>query len=489
MRFTWPAFPSNCILCAAVCVMAAVPLRPQGAPCQQIRTACKNAGFVVGGSVGQRLVLDCFNPIVLGQMPKRPATLPLPQIDPQLLAACKQNLNKTSPGANAQAQPAVANSSTLTASDDGRTVHDSRLGVTWLADANLAATEKFGVANINESGSMNYATAVQWVAAMNASNSGAGYLGHNNWQLPTAPGTDKTCQITGPHGEPFGYNCSGSALGSLYYVSLGLQEPNSAVAASQVEVGPFKNFQAYLYWSRSSAIDPKQGFVSFSFSSGFQGANVFRNYLYALPMFKGKLPGTPATTETYLQVDANATTVYDPIAQVTWLADANLAASQTFGVAGINRDGSMDHSTALLWVKAMNQSDGGHGYLGRTDWDLPDTGPPDPSCSMKGITGFGCTGSAMGILFYKQLGLHPGDSVIPPSQVKVGPFTNLQPYLYWACAGDSPSSPCQASGPAEGFEWNFSFGNGFQGTNLVGNNLFVMVYYPDASATPSAPKP
>jgi len=35
-----------------------------------------------------------------------------------------------------------------------------------------------------------------------------------------------------------------------------------------------------------------------------------------------------------------------------------------------------------------------------------------------------------------------------------------------------------ANGPAAGFEWNFSFGNGFQGTNLVGNNLYVMVLLP-----------
>lgn len=489
MRLRWKDLLSTSLICASIGVTANAPLCAQSASCQQIRAACKNAGFVQGGAIGERLVLDCFNPIVLGQMPKRPASKPLPKIDPQVAAACKDSLSKRSSGANAQAQPSIADTSTLTASDDGRTVHDSRLAVTWLADGNLAATQSFGVPNINESGSMSYATAVQWVAAMNASNNGAGYLGHNNWQLPTAPGTDKTCQLTGPHGEPFGYNCSGSALGSLYYVSFGLQEPNSAAANSQIQVGPFQNFQAYLYWSKSPAIDPKQGFVSFSFSSGFQGANVFRNYLYVLPMFKGELPGMPSTAVNYLQVDANGTTVYDPIAQVTWLADANLAASQTFGTAGINRDGSMDHNTALLWVKAMNESDGGHGYLGRTDWDLPDTGPPDPSCSMKGITGFGCTGSAMGSLFYRQLGLHPGDSVIPPSDAKVGPFTNVQPYLYWACTGDTAASPCQPSGPAEGFEWNFSFGNGFQGTNLMGNNLFVIVYYPDVPAGQPAPKP
>jgi hypothetical protein len=57
------------------------------------------------------------------------------------------------------------------------------------------------------------------------------------------------------------------------------------------------------------------------------------------------------------------------------------------------------------------------------------------------------------------------------SEAHVGPFYNVQPYLYWACAGQSASSACQPNGPADGFEWNFSFGNGFQGTNLVGNNF------------------
>ena len=39
-------------------------------------------------------------------------------------------------------------------------------------------------------------------------------------------------------------------------------------------------------------------------------------------------------------------------------------------------------------------------------------------------------------------------------------------------------SPCQTNGAADGFEWNFSFGNGFQGTNLLENNLYVIVYLP-----------
>jgi hypothetical protein len=202
-------------------------------------------------------------------------------------------------------------------------------------------------------------------------------------------------------------------------------------------------------------------------------------------MIKGKLQGAPSTPGTALQPSSDGATIYDPVAQITWLADANLAARQTFGIAEVNSDGSMDHETAVRWVSALN-----HGaYLGRTDWDLPDTGPTDPTCSMKGTTGFGCTGSALGSLFYRELGLHPGESVVASSDAHAGPFSDVQPYLYWACAGQSAASPCQPNGPADGFEWNFSFGNGFQGTNLVGNELFVVVYFPDASNGQPAPKP
>ena len=103
--------------------------------------------------------------------------------------------------------------------------------------------------------------------------------------------------------------------------------------------------------------------MSFSFNTGFQGANVTLNYLYALPMIKGKLPGTPPAVGKQLEVNPGGQTVYDPVAQVTWLADANLAAKQTFGIADINPDGSMEHSAAVQWVAAMNKANRGHGYL------------------------------------------------------------------------------------------------------------------------------
>ena len=36
------------------------PVRADRASCEQIRTACKNAGFVLGGGARDGLLLDCF---------------------------------------------------------------------------------------------------------------------------------------------------------------------------------------------------------------------------------------------------------------------------------------------------------------------------------------------------------------------------------------------------------------------------------------------
>ena len=178
----------------------------------------------------------------------------------------------------------------LVPSADGMTVYDTVLHVTWLADANFAAKKTFDVAGINTNGSMNYSTAVAWVAAMNAYNGGAGYLGHNNWTLPTTPLNDGTCNLIGPNGS-FGVGCTNSALGSLYS-ALGFQFPDTAVPIPANTVGPFINFQPYLYWSGTENGRDSNGYYTFSFNSGWQGGNLNPHYMYALPMIPGQAAGT-----------------------------------------------------------------------------------------------------------------------------------------------------------------------------------------------------
>src|SRR5258708_9807063 len=59
-------------------------------PCREIMAACREAGFTQGGArTGDGIVVDCVRPIMLGAAQPRRATKPLPQIDPQMVAACK----------------------------------------------------------------------------------------------------------------------------------------------------------------------------------------------------------------------------------------------------------------------------------------------------------------------------------------------------------------------------------------------------------------
>jgi len=53
--------------------------------------ACRQAGFVQGGAkTGAGLQVDCVRPIMQGGTFQRPkASKALPQVDPQIVAACK----------------------------------------------------------------------------------------------------------------------------------------------------------------------------------------------------------------------------------------------------------------------------------------------------------------------------------------------------------------------------------------------------------------
>jgi hypothetical protein len=83
-------------LCTAtVSAIAGTAIAPISAlaadkPCQQIRQACLDAGFLEGAAKqGNGLVIDCVDPIMQGAAQPTKASKPLPTIDPQLVSACK----------------------------------------------------------------------------------------------------------------------------------------------------------------------------------------------------------------------------------------------------------------------------------------------------------------------------------------------------------------------------------------------------------------
>lgn len=162
--------------------------------------------------------------------------------------------------------------------------------------------------------------------------------------------------------------------------------------------------------------------------------------------------------------------VYDSNQGVCWLMDANLAGNpvirEILGVTGINPDGTMDYPTAVNWVNALNQFEGGRGFLGHNNWQLPDNPLDDSSCSSynNGSFGVACTDSALGNLYSIGLQFTYPQSVGPLVRNTVWPLLNLQPSLYWDAD--------QAENGNTNGESTFSFNTGANGANTTLFNYF-----------------
>jgi hypothetical protein len=389
----------------------------------------------------------------------------------------------------------------LTPTQDGALVYDANQGVCWLADANLAGNPIvrliMGVPGINPDGTMDYPTALSWVAALNNFDGGRGFLGHSNWQLPDSPLNDSTCSNDNNGG--FGVLCTGSALANLYSNGLALTYPDSVVPNFTSWVWPFRNLQPVLYWDADQVnTNNVNGESTFSFNTGLSGSNTTQfNYFHVLPMAPGAI-GSPPTgwgiVVPYTSGPAAGKAVYDTHTGITWTLDANLAAQNHFGVTGsttvsskhatytvplIDRDGAMlfeevNGSDGVSgWIGGMNAS----GYAGTNNWTLPQL------ADLKTL--------------YDDLIIAAGDVRLEALGF-VPPFIGLQPGFYWACQrdedpGDSSQSPCDATLPPpfisnQGipYQYSYNFSDGFVDTDLETKQFYVMVYYPTPATQPGA---
>jgi hypothetical protein len=156
--------------------------------------------------------------------------------------------------------------------------------------------------------------------------------------------------------------------------------------------------------------------------------------------------------------------IYDTVQDITWLADMNHAQTQFINSGGAigTADGQMEWLAANIWANNLV-------YGGYTDWRLPTTTQPDPTCSVQndagggdGVqsSGDGCVGSEMGHLFYNELGGEAGQGLLDSTGdtaqelANLAMFTNAMDGLYWSSTTYAPNS---------GFAWSFFTADGRQG--------------------------
>lgn len=188
---------------------------------------------------------------------------------------------------------------------DYQAYYDTTLKITWLADANLLATNGFGLPDnfYYSDGRMDWNTAQSWIAAMNAQR----YLGVNDWRLPAVVDTGNTGCDWAYTGTDCGYGVqttgdSGvvySEMASLYYDTLGnrpyvLPDGSYAPSWGLVNSGPFLHLQADNYWSGTEyAPYAASNAWGFYFFNGTQNFGDKSQYFHLWTVHPGDIVAVP----------------------------------------------------------------------------------------------------------------------------------------------------------------------------------------------------
>lgn len=106
--------------------------------------------------------------------------------------------------------------------------------------------------------------------------------------MPTTQLPDANC-IQRPKSAAFGFGCTGSQMGELFYDELGGEKGSTIELKHNASYDLFHDFQPYLYWSSTQWTRVPNSAFSFSFGNDFQSTNVYVNDMYAIAISSGKL--------------------------------------------------------------------------------------------------------------------------------------------------------------------------------------------------------
>lgn len=169
----------------------------------------------------------------------------------------------------------------------GTMVYDSDRDMTWLADAGYARTVY--EQTCGDSGSVD--GKMYWHAAKIFVDNMV-FAGYDDWRLPILTEADPSCDNQGVAGS-FGYNCSGSELGHMFYTLLGGQARAGILDVHNENISLFQNVRSDIYWAdlEFSALP----FISWNFQTrdGYQNGNSKSIRLLVWPVRDGDVADIP----------------------------------------------------------------------------------------------------------------------------------------------------------------------------------------------------
>ena len=156
--------------------------------------------------------------------------------------------------------------------------YDSTTNLTWLSSAYT-------------NGLMAWSAANTWADNLRITgyNSAGQQVTVTGWGLPTTTQPDPTCSYQS-NGIGYGYNCTGSQMGNLFYNALGGTAGNSITG----NYGLFSFALPSYEWSATEYAPGSQNAWYFNFNDGNQSLSLKSNDMYALAVHSGD-PGAAPT--------------------------------------------------------------------------------------------------------------------------------------------------------------------------------------------------
>lgn len=171
----------------------------------------------------------------------------------------------------------------------GLAYYDPSSNLTWLVDANYAKNSGHSA-----TGYMTLSQANTWASDLTID-------GVSGWRLPTTTEPDSSCSYQyyapGYPTQNYGYNCTGSEIGNLFYNVLGGTAGSSITTSHNANYNDFNNVQSNYYWTSTPYAAGYEEAWDFALQLGFQSAGYSAGDGYAWAVHTGDVgPGQAPPT-------------------------------------------------------------------------------------------------------------------------------------------------------------------------------------------------